>query len=50
MEQNYSETLSKNSLNSDALLMQQVICDDYELLIMDLMLRKAFSNEYEKNH
>lgn len=45
MEQNYTETLSQNSLNSDMMLMQQVVCDDYELLALDFMLRMAFSKE-----
>lgn len=45
MEQNYSENLRINSLNEDALMMQQVIGDDYELLVVDIMLRNAFSFE-----
>lgn len=43
MEQNYTEI--SNSIYVDALLMQQVIDNDYELLAIDLMLRNVFSKE-----
>lgn len=45
MEQNYSENLRINNLNEDAFMMQQVVGDDYELLVVDIMLKNAFSYE-----
>lgn len=45
MEQNYTEQLRQYSFNEDALLMQQVIIDDYDLLVIDLMLDNAFSSK-----
>lgn len=43
MEQNYTESLRTNKLNEDALLMQQIVGDDYELLVIDAILRSSFS-------
>lgn len=45
MEQNYSEIMRSSTLfDDDALLMQQVVASDYELLALDIILRSAYSS------
>lgn len=44
MEDRYSLNTIKSPINEDALLMQQVVGDDYELLLIDILLREAFKN------
>lgn len=48
MEQNYSETrISSQLFNSDAMLMAQVVGQDYELLLIDMMLKSVFEKNKE---
>lgn len=48
MEQNYSETRTSSQLfNPDSMLMAQVVGQDYELLLIDMLLKSTFDKAKE---
>lgn len=42
MEENYPQTMRTTPFNEDEMLMQQVVGEDYELLLIDMLLKESF--------
>ena len=48
MEDNYTQTMKINPFNEDAFFMSQVVGDDYELLLIDMLLAQSFKEAFKE--